>query len=1308
MAQDRKALFAGYLEEVKSYIPIIHQHIDELRTNPNHSESFTELYRLVHIIKGASSMVGIQGLSRIAGHTESVLDEIQERRVPLSSAVLDAMHSTTLLFEQYCQGLQQGSPLDDAQLFDQTQQYFANICADESEAMFSMEMDGLIDSEELLATDPAPSDLETSLLNEFQAESEQHFAILEQAIDKLHIAVIGPTSVDDTVRSPLNTIRRSVHTLKGASAVLGLPDISAYAHLVEDIMDWFCESAITLDPRHIHLLSASIDSLAKLIMEPDAFDEQAAEDTFGQLSLCMNDPEQDQQQFTPQPPPSEAKSSINKQPIPPSTAPIVQSPSTNLFSDEELLMLRDGFREEAEEHLQQFHLSLESLEREIHSTTEISAEHREGIRTIRRSIHTIKGASSVIGLQEIASYAHGVEDFLDWLFEDARFIDPTMLNTLAEALDLLGLLVEAPETIPSERLKDIHRRLEALIETKPEQTPPSATQSATNKQSPPHSKAPIVQSPSTNLFSDEELLMLRDGFREEAKEHLQQLHQSMERLEREIHFTTEISTEHREEIRTISRSVHTIKGASSVIGLQEIASYAHGVEDCLDWLFEGARFIDPTMLNTLAEALDLLGLLVEAPETIPSERLKDVHRRLEALIETEPQPQPEAEQLPLESPEQTGVEADQSLIFSETLIPVEKVLVPEQKQTPTPAVATETAKTIRINQGQLDTLINLTNELLVGVSGFDQDMEQFNNALNELDLTTRRLKDIALELETKFEVKALDRLSERFTHLNETFTQIKSGQSFAEFDALELDRYTQLNLIIRSLNESTIDVSAIHSNLGGIFSGINGDISRQHRVIRELQVHMMRARMSPLSTLSSRLHRTVRDVASRLGKPVRLVMEGERVELDRTVWEKLADPLMHLIRNAVHHGVESKERRLALNKPTTASIMLSAHRERNHIVLRFSDDGQGLDFEAIKAKARKFGLGAKVDHMDERQLVELIFYPGFSTKTISEISGRGVGMDVVRESVKELQGSIITETFPGKGTAFVLRIPLTLGIVRALLVKIGEITYGIPLNDILDIQRLDSRDVFPEKGLCTISGATVNLYALPTLLGVSEEPGGNTAPLALTIKSEGRMIALSVPQISGQKEIVVKGLGSHLKTVPGVSGAAVMGDGSIVPVLDIPDLIQAAEQESFVHSTFFQQQPIEDRTKTILIVDDSISIRRVMSRLVTASGWNPVEAKDGQDAFGKLEAMTEKPDCILLDIEMPNMNGFEFLTKLPNIAGGDSIPVIMLTSRTSDKHREKAFQLGAKAFLNKPCKDEEFVDTVTRLTQAPLYDEVAI
>lgn len=1130
MTQERNDLFKGYLEEVQAYIPIIHQRIEQLCIQPDHAESFSELYRLVHIIKGASSMLGVHGLSRIAGFMESMLDEIQEGHFSLSENALEAMQATAHLFEQYCQGLEQGTPLDDAELFAQTQNYFAHMERNTKGNNILTGLDALIETDEILSATFSPPDTEPSLIEEFRAEAEQHLEILEGALDKLVNSTPQPTLIDQLAAEHLNAIRRSVHTLKGASAVVGLPDISAYAHLIEDFMDWLCESATMLTPQQIHLLSASLDALAALIFDPEHFDEQTAEETIEQLHSFLQDENPTLEQLATLSPILEQIA----QPLHQNPAPATRSPSTSLFSDDELLVLREGFQEEAEEHLQLLHQSLETITQDVDAATEITPGLREEIRTIRRCVHTIKGASAVIGLQDVASYAHTVEDFLDWLFEGALAIDPAIVNTLAEAIDALAMLVESPETVTPDKHDRIQRQLDHLINHTEQTTVPS----------------PVVES-----------------------------------------------------------------------------------------------------------------IPVEAPQNTQSE-----------------------------------LHADQ---FSP---PTETPALQPDKPITAPA---ESTKTIRINQGQLDTLINLTNELLVGVSGFDRDMDQFHNALHELDLTTKRLKDIALELETKFEVKALDRLSERFTHLNETFNRLNTRQSFAEFDALELDRYTQLNLIIRSLNESTIDVSAIHSNLDGIFSNITGDINRQHRTIRELQVHMMRARMSPMASLSSRLNRTVRDVASRLGKSVRLVLEGERVELDRTVWERLADPLMHLIRNAVHHGIEPPDVRIAQNKPATAIIRLSAIREGNHIVLRFGDDGQGLDFEAIKAKARQFGLGEQVNTMDQRQLIDLIFYPGFSTKTISEISGRGVGMDVVRESVKELQGSISTETIHGQGTTFILRIPLTLGIVRALLVLVSDTAYGIPLNDIRDIQRLDTNDITPQRDRCTIQGKTIPFYSLPALLGFEEDNTSSASPLVLTIHSEGRTIALSIPQVTGQKEIVVKGLGSHLKAVPGISGAAVMGDGSIVPVIDVPDLIQSAENTAVAASTFLQRQAIAQRTKTILIVDDSISIRRVMSRLVTANGWIPVEAKDGQDALTQLEQLDYRPDCILLDIEMPNMNGFEFLGKLPNIPYGNTMPVIMLTSRTSNKHREKAFQLGAKAFLNKPCKDEEFVETVTRLTESAALDVVA-
>jgi chemosensory pili system protein ChpA (sensor histidine kinase/response regulator) len=1133
MAQDSNDFFAGYIEEVQAYIPTMKAGIEELRVNPHKRDLLEELHRLAHIIRGASSMVGIAGLSRIAGCMENALEQILEGQLALSAEAFNAMQSTVSRFDQYCKGLQQGVSVDEAALITLTETDFSAIGPGSGGVFFAATEPAADFGEGLHLSGQSDGGLDTELLAEFRVEAEEHLEGLHQSMQWLEEHVVGTSPLIGDLRETVRTIRRSVHTIKGAAAVIGLSDLAAYAHLVEDVLDWLYETATSMAQKMVLPLSASLDLLAAMIYAPESFDAQRAETVLAQLHTCM---------------------------------------------EEEQSIGSDGEQ---------------------------------------------------------------------------------------DASDVLS---------------------EAVLEVLEAPLVPSKVKSSTKNDE---------GSLRGSLFSEEEKQILREGFLEEAEEHLQQLHSSLQVLETEIVDRIVLSPGQKEEIRKIRRAVHTIKGASAVIGLSDITTYAHGVEDFLDWLYEGAQHLDPTMINTLAESLDYLGLLVESSESVDLGRQDDLLRRLLALSQkSESLP----EELLLDEPPDLAIAPDQ--------VWLESVIEQESDETmPQQAVVAESTRTVRINQAQLDILVNLANELLVGVSGFDQNMGLFKKALEEMELTTRRLKDIALELETKFEVKALDQLSRHFVQLDKAVADIKTSQGFSEFDALELDRYTQLNLIIRSLNESAIDVAAIHTNLGGVYSGIGGDIGRQHRVIRELQVQMMRTRMSPMSTLSSRLSRTMRDVASRLGKRVRLVVEGERVELDRMVWEKLADPFMHLVRNAIHHGIESEQGRQSFNKPAIATITLAGRREGNHIVIRFSDDGQGLDFNAIREKARRFGLGSKVDQMDEQQLTELIFYPGFSTKTISEISGRGVGMDVVRENVKELQGSITVETEQGIGTTFVLRIPLTLGVLRTLMVKIGEVTYGIALNDIKDIHRLENRDISLEEGTCLLAGETVPWYSLTNLLGLADSEPEETRSLVLNMFAGGRTIALSIPQITGQREIVIKGLGTHLRTVDGVSGAAVMGDGSIVPVLDIPDLVQAAVRAEQSGAAVFNLEI--PKAFTVMIVDDSISIRRVMSRLVTASGWAPVEAKDGLDALEQLEMEEVHPDCIVLDIEMPRMNGFEFLAKLPKIPGGEKIPVIMLTSRTSSKHQEKAYQLGAKAFLNKPCKDEEFVETVQRLTggSAPSFQD---
>lgn len=1122
MTLDRNDFFTGYIEEVQTYIPILQSGIQLLRTNPNNRQPLEEIHRLTHIIKGASSMVGVSGLSQIAGCMENALDKIQDGNLSLSKETIAAMQTTVDRIASYCQQIQHGTPVDDNELLSLTEAAFNKAEPNSASELIPDHICLFPDKDEELRPETDTFPVDDDLLIEFFNEAEDHIETLHNSIQYLQEHVVGVITITNEIREVIRQIRRSVHTLKGAASVIGLTKLSSYAHSIEDVLDWLYESANQFDQKMIPPLALSLDMLATMV-RPDGNNDQ-------------------------------------------------------LLAEEVLSNLRSYLPER------------------LQSTDNIDPDLQEDL--------------------------------------------------LSQAvLDALDTPLSVPEPIQFSNESSLKGE----------------------------------------LFTEDEKHILREGFFEESEEHLQDIHQSLRSLSENIKERGVISPQQKEEVRRVRRAVHTIKGASAVIGLRDISLYAHHVEDFLDWLYERAQFIDPSLVDALVESLDYLGLLIESPINTDLNRQNGLIKLIKSFTyDNHIQNDNHIAQNNKESSQSELVTLNyNSNINNDTVISI-------------PEIDGEYSKTIRINQNHIDKIINFANELLVGISGFDQNMGLFKTALEELEMTSHRLKDIALELETKFEVKALEQLSGHFAILDKSISGVKTSQSFTEFDSMELDRYTQLNLIIRSLNESAIDVTALHTNLGNIYSGIGGDISRQHRVVRELQVQMMRTRMSPMSTLSSRLSRTMRDVASRLGKRVRLVVEGDRVELDRMVWEKLADPFMHLVRNAVHHGIEESNTRKELSKPAIATITLTGRREGNHVILRFSDDGQGLDFDVIRERARQFGLGTKVDQMDELQLTDLIFHPGFSTKTISEISGRGVGMDVVMQNVKELQGSITVETERGVGTTFILRIPLNLGVARSLMITIGDITYAIPLDEIKDIHRLDKDQIYKENGFCMISGEKIPWYSLPNLLKSTEPNPEEDRPLVMTLAYERETIALSIPKITGQKELVIKGLGTHLRSVPGVSGAAVMGDGSIVPMLDVFALIQADAHTRYDDET---TNALEIPTSfTVMIIDDSISIRRVMSRLVTSNGWVPIEAKDGLDAIEQLEMAEFRPNCIILDIEMPRMNGFEFLAKLPNIPGGKHIPVIMLTSRTSIKHQEKAFQLGAKAFLNKPCKDEEFTETVLRLT----------
>ncbi len=1337
MAQQDE-IYIGFVDEMDSYIPVIRNGIGELRVHPGNRPVLNEIHRLVHIIRGASGLLGMGGLSQLAKSMEIALEHVQKGETALSPAVFSVLNDTLSVFEQYSRRIRAGEALDDAGL----QEAVTRICAN----IETIPVEPRQEEPPAVQTPVAglDIDLDEELLASFTEEAEEHFDEIGRSLLRLYELVDTAKPVEAEISELVRSIRRSVHTVKGASAVLGMQHIADAGHRIEDVLDWLYESAATIEPDVLEALGQLLDQLENLVRTPAGYDAGLVKEGLAWLQeriSALPVKEGGAALF------QDEDNLFQEESIEDESA---SSLSASLFSEEEQAMLREGFMEEADEHLQELSRSLQNLEGRVEEPVSMDEQHREEVRTIRRAVHTIKGASAVIGMNDISSYAHKVEDFLDWLFEEADVIDPDTVTLLAESLDLLSAVVEDPASVDENRRQEMFARLlhfsqtgaaavvpdqersqgaeealagdeEALFADEPDfalEADPLLFSSADEQTSALEELFGAEQEFELDPaeLSSQELAAMRLLFADEAELYLEYLHQSVQFLEANISAEAPLSPDAAEEVIKMRSYVLELRKGALALGNGEVSAYARMVADFLGWIHDEAALISPSLVNVLGDTIDMLDQLVENPDMVSWDRVEGVYQNLDAAKESiskggAPGTQETDASLSAVREAERPAPADQAV--QEPGVQPETAFAAKQKReeaaaapavqehkpaaaVPVPAAsAADAAKTIRIHQSQLDSLINLANELLVGVSGFDRNMGLFETALQELDLTVRRLKDIALELETKFEVKALDQLSFHFDRIEEARRGIEVDAGLAEFDSMELDRYTQLNLIIRSLNESTIDVAAIHANMEGIRSGLGGDINRQHRVVRELQVQMMRARLSPMSILTPRLSRTMRDVASRLNKKVRLVMEGDTVELDRVIWEKLADPFMHLVRNSVNHGIEEQKDRAKTSKPAIATIRISGQREGNHVVVRYSDDGKGMNLEAIRNRARQ-SLGNAVDRMDERQLIDQIFTPGFSTqKVVDQISGRGVGMDVVRQNVQELQGSITVESKPGEGVQFTIRVPLTLGVVRSLLVDMDEVTYGVALSDILDIHRMDRSAIDENSQTFVHQGTDLPLYNLSLLLGrqESDEEKADPHPLVFITTVEGNRAGVQISRIAGQREVVLKGLGNHLRTVTGIAGAAVMGDGSVIPLLNMAELIVAYQQ---VQPGVEAVEETKPKTLTIMIVDDSISIRRVMSRLAMSHGWIPVEAKDGQDAFEQLDGV--RPDCILLDIEMPRMNGFEFLTLKGNLPEHKDIPVIMLTSRSSDKHRHKAMELGASLFLNKPTKDEDFVDAVLRLT----------
>ena len=754
------------------------------------------------------------------------------------------------------------------------------------------------------------------------------------------------------------------------------------------------------------------------------------------------------------------------------------------------------------------------------------------------------------------------------------------------------------------------------------------------------------------------------------------------------------------------RGLHTLKGGARLCGLSRLGDMAHDFESLVIEVQNDERPIDEGLFKNLHENYDglltcLAGLRASLYSADEDAEVADSADNADALLTSE-LADDEATGLISNDDEagrDLGVPAPASALQA---VPGGQVVLSDLKpgtEEPASEATVEAPKVerpqqemVRVGAALLENLVNLAGENSILRARIEQGMSDFTSALDEMETTIDRLREQLRRLEIETETQVLYR-HERV-----------EVPEYENFDPLEMDRYSQMQQLSRSLSESASDMLDLKDTL--LFKARESEtlLLQQARINTELQEGLMRTRMVPFNRLLPRLRRIVRQISGELNKETEFHVQNAEGELDRNLLERMVPPLEHMLRNAVDHGIEDQDVRRAFGKAPIGRIDLKLSREGGDVVIEISDDGAGIDVEAVRAKAIERGLCSADAILSDEDVMQFVLAPGFSTaKSVTQISGRGVGMDVVHSEVKQLGGSISIASRVGQGTRFLLRVPFTVSVNRALMVSVADDLYAIPLNTIEGIVLLNPRQLEKLRG---DDGATFEYAGIPYRLRYMGQylgrdfhglNAGQTSIPVVLVRSGDHSVAIHVDAVQGSREIVVKSLGPQFAGVGGISGATILGDGNVVVILDLHALIRAHRHQGGVRERSIAN--LAGRPRCVLVVDDSVTVRKVTSRLLERQGIDVLVAKDGVEAVAMLQE--RRPDIMLLDIEMPRMDGFEVARQVRHDDRLSSLPIVMISSRTGDKHKEHADRLGVNKFLGKPFQENELLATIDELVVQP-------
>ena len=997
-------------------------------------------------------------------------------------------------------------------------------------------------------------------------------------------------------------------------------------------------------------------------------------------------------------------------------------PNNNVDINEVLRQLRAGgnmpeelveiFSEEAEEHMRSIYDGLDRLR--------VDSNDMSALSDVRRSAHTLKGAAGAVGFEAITRLSHRMEDLLDWLGDNEQ--GPTenqlqlILATADQIEDLTTSEVDFDDT--AKTLIEIYGKYDGVMQSlkaTTTETTDSESESETEVVADQETETEVVPVAEAIELPESEIQEIRSElessssisedlaeiFAEEADEHLGAIGTGLTQLIK--------NPSDKSAMADIRRSSHTLKGAAGAVGMMAMHRLAWRVETLLDGLAENSATPTAEQIELLNESgeklLDLRNGNYKTDDLTKS--LTEIYGRYE-------------QELSILTPVNEAAVADavETVVEETAVAPAAEVTKtpaaekskaseakPEKQPQKQKAASNQPTQYLRVPLDRLDSLVGLVGEMVVNRSTFSQRLNDFADRIEEMNSSLNRLRGVASDVETRYSVDALKTGKLRKSGFG--VNRIKGNlpgedEGDEELDSLEFDRYTDFHLLARSLSEATNDIAVISSELRNLHGDFDSLINRQQRFNRDAQSSLMHVRMVPVGNIANRLDRTIRSVSNKLGKKVDLEISGENTEIDKTVLEEITDPLLHLIRNAMDHGIETPAERLSAGKAERSKLRIEALNQGTQVTIRVIDDGRGIDAEKIRLKAVERGLIAEDKVLTKEETHGLIFTPGFSTAdSLTDVSGRGVGMDVVREAVQRLKGTIQVDSVIGVGSTFTIHLPTTLAVSNALLVESSGHKFAIPMQSVQQIMRLDPAAVTKVGAhpMINLGDRMLLLKDLANHMEVrSDVEKFEDAKALLLLRTGDDEVAVTIDVIDGGQDIVVKTLGDHLVHVPGYLGATVSGDGTVIPILDPADL--CGQESSTTKNNAMRRR--SDATpkihrKTAMVIDDSLSVRRVTTNLLRSFGWDVIDAKDGVEALEKLAVADTPPDVFLCDMEMPRMDGLELVSRIRSQEEFRTTPVVMVTSRAGEKHRKLAREAGADEHVVKPFNDDNLMNLIEQM-----------